>query len=224
MIKGYAGKLLLIDLSSKSFRKEPIDWSHVGLYIGGRGLGARYLLEYMIPRADPLEPQNPFIVMTGPFTGTLISSVHKFELLTKSPLTNMYLCSNVGGTFGVELKKAGFDGIILLGKLPKWGYLSILDDDVEIRDASHLLGKDCRETSLLIKKELGENVHVMRIGPAGENLVRFANVMSEPERSAGKGGAGAVLGSKKLKAIAVKGSGNVAVADIDEVRKLSREV
>ncbi|MGQ9515071.1 MAG: aldehyde ferredoxin oxidoreductase family protein [Thermoproteota archaeon] len=224
MVKGYAGRLLLVDLSSKSFRREPIDRSYVRLYIGGRGLGARYLLDHIVPGADPLGPQNPFIIMTGPFTGTPISSVHKFEVLTKSPLTNMYLCSNVGGTFGVELKKAGFDGLILLGKLPRRGYLSILDDHVEIRDASHLWGKDCRETSLLIKEELGEKVNVMRIGPAGENLVRFANVMSEPERSAGKGGAGAVLGSKNLKAIAVKGSGKVAVADGDEVRRLGMEI
>jgi len=223
-VKGYVGSLLHVDLSSGSIKRVPLDKDYIRLYVGGRGLGARYLLDNIVPGTDPLSPQNPCIVMTGPFTGTPISSVHKFELLTRSPLTNMYLCSNVGGTFGVWLKRAGFDGIVLLGKLSKPGYLAILDGEAEIREASHIWGKDCHETTLLIKKDLGEDVCVMRIGPAGENLVRFANVMSEPERSAGKGGAGAVLGSKKLKAIAVKGSGKVAVADEVKLRELGRKV
>ncbi|MBO3803730.1 MAG: aldehyde ferredoxin oxidoreductase family protein [Candidatus Brockarchaeota archaeon] len=224
LARGYAGSVLRVDLTSGSIRREPTNEGYARLYVGGRGLGARYLLDYAVPGSDPLSPQNPLVVMTGPFTGTPISSVHKFELLTRSPLTNMYLCSNVGGTFGVELKRAGIDGLILLGKLPKPGCLVILDGEAEIRDASSYWGRDCRETAMMVKRDLGEEVRVMRIGQAGENLVRFANVMSEPERSAGKGGAGAVLGSKNLKAIAVKGSSEVEVADEDGVRELGREV
>jgi len=224
LIKGYAGSLLRVDLSSRSAQREPLNERYIGLYIGGRGLGARYLLDHIVPGSDPLGVENPCIIMTGPFTGSPISSVHKFEVITRSPLTDMYLCCNVGGTFGVEMKRAGFDGLILLGRSPKPVYLTIFDGDVEFRDASCLWGRNCREVRQLIKDEVGRDFHVMCIGPAGERLVRFANIMSEPERSAGKGGAGAVWGSKNLKAVAVKGSGSIDLSSVEEVKECGREV
>lgn len=224
-MKGYVGNILFVDLSTGKTRTEPLNLEYARLYLGGRGLGARYLLDYLEPNIDPLSPRNVVTVMTGPLTGTPIPSVHKFEIVTKSPLTMTYLCTNVGGTFGVELKKAGYDGIIIREQATNPSYLWIHDGESEVRDARHVWGMTTDETSLQLKKEVeDEKANVMQIGPAGENMVHFACVQSEPDRSAGRGGAGAVWGSKNLKAIVTRGTGEIEVADPNGLKEYTKVI
>ena len=223
-IGGYMGRILIIDLSREKIHVEPLNMEYARKYIGGKGLAARYLLDYLKPGADPLSPDNVFIVMTCPTNGTLAPASGKYPVVTKSPLTGIWVDSHSGGPIGAELKYAGFDGLILLGKAKEPSYIYIDDGHVEIRSAKHMWGKTTSETREMVKEELGDPmVKVMCIGPAGEKLVRFAAIDSEG-RQHGRGGVGAVLGSKNVKAIAVRGSGYVEVAFPDEFEKASEEM
>ncbi|MCX8192725.1 MAG: aldehyde ferredoxin oxidoreductase family protein [Nitrososphaeria archaeon] len=201
----YTGRVLRINLSTSSFRVEEIRREFIERYIGGRGLGIRYLLEEVPPRIDPLSPDNKIIIPTGPLTGTIAPLSGRFPIVTKSPLTNTVCDSYSGSFFAVKMKYAGYDLLIVEGRASKPSYIEITENGAVIRDASHLWGLGTLESSRIIKEELrDENSSVLTIGPAGENLVRFACVVDSGLWVNGRGGVGAVFGSKNLKALAIK--------------------
>lgn len=211
MNNGYVGQILRIDLSTGSIRKEPLNMKNADGYVGARGLGTKYYCDECDPKCDPLGPDNKLIFMTGPLTGTCAPSSGRYNAVGKSPLTGTIEASNSGGHFGPELKYAGYDGIIFENVSEKPVYLYIDDDKVELRDASHLWGKDVYETTDILNGELGEAFRIACIAPAGETGCLYAAILNDKHRAAGRGGMGAVMGVKKLKAIAVKGTGSIFV-------------
>jgi len=220
----YRGKILDVDLSTGTIKTTPISEEWQRKYIGGSGLAARLFLDRVPPDVDPLGEKNVFFVMTGPFAGTTYPGASRFTLSFKSPLTGIWGETCSGGNFAPELKAAGYDGIAISGVSSKPVYLMIDDDKVELKDASALWGKGTYETTDLLKEreEGNRKVRVLAIGQAGENLVKYALVQNDKGNSAGRAGAGTVMGAKKLKAIAVRGSGKVQAArpkEYDEVRK-----
>ncbi|MEM2501558.1 MAG: aldehyde ferredoxin oxidoreductase family protein [Acidilobaceae archaeon] len=221
---GYVGRIAFIDLSKQKYHIEPLNMTYARLYIGGKGIAARYLLDYLPRGVDPLSPDNLLVVMTCPANGTAAPASPKYPIVTKSPLTGYWLDTHSGGAVGVELKYAGFDGVIISGKADKPLYLYIEDGKIEFRRANHLWGLRISDTRRAIKEELGDpQVKVLSIGPAGEKLVKYAIIDSEG-RQHGRGGAGAVMGSKNLKAIAVRGSGRVEVALPREFENIVEEM
>ncbi|MCS6924400.1 MAG: aldehyde ferredoxin oxidoreductase family protein [Candidatus Binatia bacterium] len=211
---GWTGTLLRVNLTTRQISKEPLREEWARDFIGGRGLGARYLFAEVDPQIDPLSPENKLIFATGPLTGTNASCGARYMVVTKGPLTNAITTSNSGGHWGPELKAAGYDLLIVEGRAATPCYLWIYDDRVEIRDAGHLWGKTVWEAEEHLRQELGvPDAIVASIGPAGEKLVRFACIMNDLHRAAGRSGVGAVMGSKQLKAIAVRGTGGVRLAD-----------
>ncbi|TFF88597.1 MAG: aldehyde ferredoxin oxidoreductase [Promethearchaeota archaeon] len=212
-MNGYMGKLLKVNLTESKISIQPLDIELAKKYIGGSGLACRMLYDKIDKDTDPLGPENILMVMTGPLTGTFGPCTGKYAICAKSPLTDIWGESNSGGKFGPELKYAGFDGIIFDGISEKPVYLYINDGKAELKDAKKLWGKNITKTNEKIKKELKvEKVKIAAIGPAGENLVKYACVINDFGRAAGRTGMGAVMGSKKLKAIAVRGHGGVNVA------------
>ncbi len=208
------GRLLRADLTRGTVAVENIRPDWLRDYLGGRGLAARYLLEELDPKVDPLSPSNKLIFATGPLTGTPVPCGARYMVVTKGALTNAITTSNSGGHFGPELKFAGYDMVIVEGRAPNPVYLFIDDDRVEVRDASLHWGRTVGDTEDGLRQELGiPRLRVACIGPAGEKLVRFACIMNDKHRAAGRSGVGAVMGSKNLKAIAVRGTGGVRVAD-----------
>lgn len=225
MADGYTGKVLRVDLTSEKIATEPINREWAKRFIGGKGLGARYLFEELKPGVDPLSSDNVLMIWTGPLVGTMVPLTSRYVVITKSPQTGTFLDSYAGGYFGPELKYAGFDGVIIKGKASKPVYLWIKDGKPEIRDAKNLWGKDNFKTEALIRKETGEShARVASTGPAGEKLSLIAGVTSDLTRNAGRGGGGAVFGSKNLKAIACRGTMGVEVPNIDEFVKMSKEM
>lgn len=221
---GYVGKILRVNLTEGKSRSEPISEGFARNYIGGNGFGARILYDEVKPRIDPFSLKNKVVFMTGPVTGTIIPTAARIGVFTKSPLTGLFFDSYAGGHFGAELKYAGFDGIIVEGRAEKPAYLWIDDGNVEVRDASGIWGKTTFEAQKLVWEELGtEEPKIACIGPAGEKLVRVACTILGV-RAAGRGGHGAVLGSKNLKAIAVRGSGSISVPDIEAVEVFANEL
>ena len=224
------GKLLQIDLSNKKISEISIEDNVVRNFLGAKGLGAYLLYTMLKSQTDPLSPDNLLMFLNGPLTGTSFPTSGRTTVVTKSPLTGLFLDSHAGGFFGPELKKTGYDGIVLKGASEKPVYLWINDGKVEIRDATHLWGLPVSETVKKIREDTDEKAHVASIGPAGENLVKFASITidkdSDPWRAgiAARGGPGAVMGSKKLKAIAVKGSGKVKVYDEEKFKELSSKL
>ncbi len=203
----YTGKLLRINLKTGDIKNENIPEDLMEKYIGGRGLGTRYFFDEVSPQVDPLSHENKLIFATGPLTGTFAPTGGRYMVVTKGPLTGTIASSNSGGDFGAYLKMAGYDIIIFEGKAEKPVYISILDDKVEIKDAAHLWGKDTYETTDTLIEDFGDKMaKVACIGPAGEKLVKFASIMNDKYRAAGRTGVGAVMGSKNLKAIVVKGN------------------
>lgn len=222
---GYAGKILRVNLTEGQLSEEEFTEELARGFLGGRGVGARLLLQELEPGVDPLGVKNKLVFVAGPITGTSIPGNTRFMIMTKSPLTGLFGQTNCSGSFGRQLKRAGYDAVVMEGKASEPVYLLIHDDEVEIRHATHLWGLPTAKTEDLIKDELHDNkLWVACIGPAGEKLVRFACVMSDAHRAAGRTGTGAVMGSKNLKAIAVRGTGTVSVADPGEVRRLARWV
>lgn len=220
-----SGKLLEIDLSSGKISTRMLNEKTLNDYIGGSGLAARLFLEDGVPPdCDPLGPQNNLYILTGPLTGSGLPSTPRFSVAAKSPLTGIWGEANAGGNFGPALKFAGWDGVVVRGQSKKPVMVYIENDKAELKDASDVWGKDTYETvDILQKKFEGKpTLRVVSIGPAGENLVKFAAVAEGKHDYAGRTGLGAVMGSKKLKAIAVRGSGKLAPADaagFAEVRK-----
>ena len=219
---GYNGKVLRINLSENSIKVEPLNLEVAQKYIGSRGLGVKTLIDEIDPKIDALSPENKFIVATGPITAAPMPTSGRYMVITKAPLTGTIGISNSGGHFGAELKRTGYDMLILEGKSEKPVYLSITDDKVEIKDASGLWGKVVSETTKELQK-IHDKARVLCIGPAGEKLSLMASVMNDIDRAAGRGGVGAVLGSKNVKAIAVKGTGKVKVSDTENAQAISQQ-
>jgi aldehyde:ferredoxin oxidoreductase len=220
---GYTGAILRVNLTTGTITKEKISDELCRRYLGGSGFVAYYLWKELEGGIDPLGPENKLVIATGPVTGTPIMGSGRHSLGAKSPLTGGIALSQVGEFWGTELKRAGFDVVIVEGKAEKPVYLSIRDGSAEIRDAAHLRGQETRETQQAVRRELGDDkARLLLIGPGGENLVKYACILGGLYDAAGRGGLGAVMGSKNLKAIAVRGSGKIPVADsvkLGELRK-----
>ncbi|WP_119353912.1 aldehyde ferredoxin oxidoreductase family protein [Azohydromonas sediminis] len=206
----WAGKILRVNLSAGTVKAEPLNMDWARAYLGSRGLATKYIVEEVDPKVDPLGPDNKIIWATGPLTGTMASTGGRYTVVTKGPLTGAIACSNSGGHWGAELKMAGWDMIIFEGKSAKPVYLYVEDDTAELRDAGHLWGKSVWETEETLKKQHQDPLlRISSIGLAGENQVLFAAVVNDLHRAAGRSGVGAVMGSKNLKAIAVRGTKGV---------------
>jgi len=212
-MKCYVGKVLRVNLTSKEISTEDLNLDYAKEYIGGRGLGLRMLMDEICPEVDPLSRDNKLIFISGPLSGTKVSTGCRYMVVTKSPLNNMVARSNSGGVWGAMLKYAGFDAIIVEGKSHTPVYLEIEDGNVVIKDASHLWGMTTEKTCEAL--ESGKNTSVLNIGPAGENLSLLASIMNDVDRAAGRSGVGAVMGSKNLKAIVAK-SANKEIPTFDE--------
>jgi len=204
-------KILRVDLTKGTCKSEPLNMKLAQEYLGQRGLATKYFVDEVDPKVDPLAPANKLIMATGPLTGTPASTGGRYSVITKGALTGAIACSNSGGYFGAELKFAGWDMIIFEGKSPKPVYLSVEDDKAELRDAAHLWGKTVWQTEEIIKKTHQDpQVRVSSIGRAGENGVLYACIVNDLHRAAGRSGVGTVMGSKNLKAVAVRGTRGVA--------------
>ncbi len=221
----WAGKILRVDLTAGTCKSEPTNMDWARAYLGSRGLATKYIVQEVDPKVDPLSPANKIIWATGPLTGTMASTGGRYTVVTKGPLTGAIACSNSGGYWGAELKMAGWDMVIFEGKSPKPVYLFIEDDKAELRDAAHLWGQSVWHTEETIKKQHQDPlIRVSSIGLAGENQVLFAAVVNDLHRAAGRSGVGAVMGSKNLKAIAVRGTKGVGnIADPKEFMKVTKE-
>ena len=223
-VKGYVGKQLRISLNDKSYKIEKINTQVLKDYLGGVGYSAKILYEELDKGIDPLSPDNKIIFATGPLTSYRVPGGGSIEVCFKSPLTKAWGEARCGGNFGPDMKKAGYDFLIIEDKAIEPVYLLIDDNRIEFKDASHLLGKTVSEKTSMIREELDDNdISVMCIGIAGENLVNIATVMFEG-RAAGRCGAGAVMGSKNLIAIAVKGSGKIEPENPDDYNIALKEV
>ena len=223
MLHGYGGHILRVDLTGGTIRREEIDPVYALKTIGGRGLNSRRLYDELKRDIDPLAEENMLLIGVGPLTGTLLSTSAYMTISGKSPMTGILGDSAAGGHFGPELKQAGYDQLIITGRRAQPCYLLIADDRVEIRDAAHLWGRDIFETTAAIRKELNDNaVQIAAIGPAGENLVKFATVACNNSRMCGRTGMGCIFGSKNLKAVAVRGRGRLTLADSLEYLELCR--
>jgi aldehyde:ferredoxin oxidoreductase len=224
--KGYTGKVLRVDLTKKRFSTEPLREDAAKSFIGGRGLGAKYLFDEVPAGTDPLGEKNKMMFITGPLCSTLSQASSRWMVVTKSPLTGTIVRSSGGADFGHEMKSAGYDIVIIEGKAEKPVTLFIKDDAVEFRDAATLWGKeiDTEKVQEIIRKDIGdEKVQVACIGTAGENGTLFASIMNA-RRSASRGGVGTVMGSKNLKAIAVRGTGKVEVADKEKINEVTKQI
>lgn len=217
----YAGKFIRVNLTNKQIKIEPTPEKLLREYLGGVGVGARLMWDETNAKTEPLSAENKLIFLTGPLQGTLFPQSARYEVVSRSPLTGWWAHASAGGFFGPELKFAGYDFVIIEGKSSKPVYLYIDNDVVQIRSAEHIWGKTVPETNLLIEKEVGDKqVKIACIGPAGENLVRYACIMSDYYRAVGRCGLGCIMGYKKLKAIAVRGTKGLSVADKDAFDKL----
>jgi len=221
-MNGWMGKVLVVDLTRGEIATTPLDMEMARLFIGGRGLGARLLWDLVGPEVEPLSAENVLIIATGPMTATGFQTSNRFSVTTKSPLTGTVLDANSGGTWGMRFKRAGYDALIIKGRAPQPVWLEVTPGGVTLNNASHLWGMTVPQAS----EALGQNKNrrnVLCIGPAGENLVRFAAIMNDGSRAAARGGVGAVMGSKNLKAIVVEGDLRVDFEDKDRFRFIQYE-
>ncbi|MEJ2170338.1 MAG: aldehyde ferredoxin oxidoreductase N-terminal domain-containing protein, partial [Desulfobacterales bacterium] len=200
----WTGKLLRVDLTAGSVAVEEIPRTQLQDYLGGRGLAVRYLMDEIDPQVEPLSPENKLIMASGPLTGTPIPTGARYMVVTKSPLTGALTCSNSGGFFPTEMKKAGFDMIIIEGKAAQPAYLFVEDGRAELRPADHLWGRIVPEADRILREETAESAKTAIIGPAGEKQVRIASIMNDKHRAAGRAGVGAVMGAKNLKAVVLR--------------------
>ena len=212
-MNGWMGKMLRINLSTGKVSEEELR-DHE-LYLGARGLGDRILCDETDPKMDPLSEENKIIIASGPLTGTLAAASGRYEVVTKAPLTGTIAGSNSGGYFGPMIKHAGYDAMIIEGKAERPVYICIDGKNTEIRSAEHIWGKTTSETEDVIKGETSYDAEIACIGPAGENGVLYACIINDKHRAAGRSGVGAVMGSKNLKAIAVRGDEGIRIADSD---------
>jgi aldehyde:ferredoxin oxidoreductase len=223
MLNGYNGKFLRVDLSSGVLKVEEPGEDFYRTYFGGTNFVAYHLLKELKPGIDPLGPENKLIFATGPITGAPVAGGGRNGVGAKSPLTGGFGDSQAGGYFGAELKRAGYDAVILEGQSDRPVYLLIRDGKAELRDASSLWGKSTADTQAALREEVGErNLRCAAIGPGGERLVRYASILNDVTHAAGRTGQGAVMGSKKLKAIAVRGTALPAAANPEKIRELGK--
>lgn len=223
-MKGWQGRVLRVDLGSGRISEESLDERIARDFIGGRGFGIRYLLKEADPKGDPFCGKNPLIMMAGPLTGTGAPTGARYMVTTLSPLTGAITCSNSGGMFPAELRKAGWDGFIFQGKASQPVYLWVDGRKAELREAAHLWGKTTHETDDQLRQETDPQAKVACIGPAGERLVRFASIMNDKDRAAGRSGVGAVMGSKNLKAVVVRGRGTVPLHDPKSFKEINARI
>jgi len=221
---GYQNKVLRIDLTKKGAKTEPLRMDWAEKYIGSKGLAIKYLYEELKPGIDALSPENKLLLMTGPMTGTPVPCSGKLSISAKSPATGTINDCSIGGHSALQIKYAGYDAIILEGTLKDPGYLLIEDGNVQFKDASDLWGKGSHVAEAILVEKYGHDYSVLSIGPAGENLVTMACINSDYYRQAGRGGIGAVMGSKMLKAIVIKGTGGVKIPNIVENTKKITEI
>jgi len=222
----YAGRILRIDLSTGKVDTEPLKEKMAKQFIGGIGLGFRLLMDNSKPGTDPFDSGNPLIFITGPLSGTMGPTAgNGYAVVSKSPATGGIAESKAHGFFGPELKRAGFDAVIFTGKAEKLVYAWIDDDSVQLLDAQHLKGKSPYETDVAIREDLGDHyIRVSAIGEAGEKLARFASIINDEFRAIGRTGMGAVMGSKNLKAVAVRGTNDVNVADLEGFKEFIKMI
>lgn len=220
---GWMGKILKIDLSYGTILEEELDLETAKLYLGGRGYGARILYDRVGREINPFDPENILVFATGPLTGTTSPTSGRYSVTTKSPLTGTILDANSGGRWGVFFKRCGYDAMIITGKAPSPVYLNITDDGATIEDASDLWGKDVPTTTDILLQRATKRASVMCIGPAGENLVLFACIINDKVRTLGRGGVGAVMGSKNLKAAVASGSKPIPIYDPERMKFLTYE-
>ncbi|MGD9410276.1 MAG: aldehyde ferredoxin oxidoreductase N-terminal domain-containing protein, partial [Desulfobacterales bacterium] len=223
MANGYMGKILRVNLSEGKIEEENLRQDWVKKFIGGAGLATRYLYDEVPTGADPLGPENKLIFMTGPLTGTLSASAARYSVVAKSPLTGIWGHGNSGGSFGPALKRSGFDGIIFEGISAKPVYLSIIDGQAELCDADQLWGKTVPQTEDTIQQNADEKLTIASIGPGGENQVRYAAIMNNKHRAAGRCGLGAVMGAKKVKAVACGGQVPIQLANPDTFKEVAKK-
>ncbi|CCQ95569.1 Tungsten-containing aldehyde ferredoxin oxidoreductase [[Clostridium] ultunense Esp] len=221
-MSGYMGKILRVNLTDRTVKVEPLDLKVAQKYLGSRGLGVKIMVDEVPANVDPFSEENKIIIATGALTGAPVPTSGRYMVISKSPLTGTIAIANSGGYWGPKFKATGHDAIIFEGKADKPVYLYIEDDKIEIRDASHIWGKTVSEATEIIKGD-HEGVNVLSIGPAGENLSLMASIMNDLDRAAGRGGIGAVMGSKNLKAVVVRGSKKVSLFDEERVKKVSSE-
>jgi aldehyde:ferredoxin oxidoreductase len=224
MLNGYGGQVLRVNLTRGSVEKTELDPELARDYLGGRGFAAKVLYSELEKGIDPLGEANKLVVAAGPLSGLLIPGSGKTTFAAKSPATGGYADSNVGGLFSAEMKFAGYDLFIVEGTSPKPVYLFIDDETVELRDAGAYWGLGAITAETALKEELGEDFQIALIGPGAENLVKFGCICHDFGRQAGRAGVGTVMGSKKLKAIAVRGRKSIPVADVGEFRRVGREM
>lgn len=223
-MNGYGGSILRVNLKTGQIQKQPTPPDVARDFLGGRGFGIYFLTKEVPAKADPFGPENKMIISTGPFSGLLIPGGGKCDWTTKSPLTGGYASASMGGHFTAEMKYAGLDSIILEGISPKPVYLFIDDNKVELRDASHLWGKSSITVEKELKEQFGEEYQIATIGPAGENGVLFAHINHDYGRQAGRGGVGAVLGTKKVKAIVLHGTKSIPIADLQGYKQAGMDL
>jgi len=225
-VLAYAGRILHVDLSTGKVKTEPLKEEMAKQFIGGIGLGIRLLMDYSKPGTDPFSPDNPLIFVTGPLSGTMGPTAgNGYAVVSKSPATGGIAESKAHGFFGPELKRAGYDAVVFTGKSEKLVYVWIDDDSVHLMDAEQLRGKSPYETDVAIREELGDHyIRVSAIGEAGEKLVRFASIINDEFRAIGRTGMGAVMGSKNLKAVAVRGTNDVNVADLEGFKEFIKMI
>ena len=221
---GYHGRALVVDLTSQESRWEPLDENVLRRFIGGIGLGTYLLYEHCPPRVEPLDPANPLIFVCSPLVGSRLTTSSKFAVVTKSPLTGFIGDSLSSSFLATEIKRMGCDAVIITGKSAFPTLLHLNDGEVDFLDATELLGLSTTETEAAVKERLGRRTRVASIGPAGERLVRFASIANDGGRQAGRTGPGAVMGSKNLKAIAVRGTDPAPVFDPDALNEIGRDL
>ncbi len=221
---GWMGKILRVDLTNGVCSDEALDERVAKDYIGGRGLGIYLLGKEGHPKGDAFSPENPMIMATGPLTGTGAPTGARYMVMTKSPLTGALTCSNSGGLFPTEFKRTGYDAIIFTGQSNAPVYLWIDQGKPVLKSADHLWGKQTHETTDLLKSETHKNARVACIGPAGEKQVLFASIMNDKHRAAGRSGVGAVMGSKNLKAVVVRGKGRIPLADSERFKAFNKQI
>jgi aldehyde:ferredoxin oxidoreductase len=224
MMFAWHGKVLRVDLTHETVTIEDVNPQVARDFIGGRGWAIKYLYDEVDPATDPLAPENKLIFATGPLTATPAPTGNRYMVVTKSPLTGALACSNSGGIYPTEMKRSGFDMFLFEGRASRPVYLWIHDGQAEIRPAEHLWGKDVHEATDMLLEETDAKARVACIGPAGERLVKIAAIMNDKHRAAARSGVGAVMGSKHLKAVVVRGTGEVPLAQPAEMKALSKEV
>ncbi|MDQ7783073.1 MAG: aldehyde ferredoxin oxidoreductase family protein [Desulfomonilaceae bacterium] len=222
-MSGFMGRVLRVDLTAGRIGEEPVSQQDARAFLGGNGLATKYLFDELSGGIDPLGPENKLVYMAGPLTGTISPSSGRFSAVAKSPLTDLWGSSNSGGRFGLDLKRSGYDGIIIEGQAEEPAALVIKDGSAELVSALELWGLGVAETTKRLKSKYGKSLNVSCIGRAGENLVRYAAIVNDLHRALGRCGLGAVMGSKNLKAIAVGGNRSIEVADKEAFSRAAKK-